>query len=222
MRNLLLLTLFFVFSCAFAPERKIASIEVIAFGNINADHSLVQLFPNRIDHPDLDHFYLELRDSNKALVDVDLGDIALKVNKQIPSTYIRRISIGRYEVEVSDHISHFKNLKFVVQNKIIKHAIVNKQKPTKTYSSIIVISDNNYKMNLRLTLKDEKDSLVKVDAAPDIILNGDGNISMPQMVKSGIWEIEVSYPEMNQIMYFSIRANGVLLEKLLRYQHIEK
>lgn len=222
MRDLVLILIFFVSSCAFAPKRNIASVEVITFGSIDSKHSIVRLFPNRTGHPDLHHFYLELRDLNKKLIDVDLGDIALNVSSKIPSIYIRRISIGRYEIQVSEYVPNLKKLNFKIQNKILKLNLLNEQKPSQTNSSITVISNDQNILKLRLTLRDEKNSLVKLDFSPDIIFEGTGTVSMPQMVKQGIWELEVSYPEMNQIMYFSIRANGALLERLLRHQHIEK
>ncbi len=222
MRNWFLFSLFLVFACAHAPERSIASLDEIKFGFIDPAQSIVRLFPNTSGHPDLHHFYLELRDSNKLLVDVALSDIVLKIEKKNPSIYIKRISLGRYELEVSDHISHFKKLKFVVQNRSVKHAIVKRQKPAKSHSKVTVISNAENKLKLHISLKDEKNVAVILDMSPDIILDGLGHLSMPQKVKDGVWEIVIDYPEMNQILYISVRANGVMLEKLLRYQHIEK
>jgi len=222
MRNFLLILQLFAFSCAFMPERKIASIEVISFGSIDSQHSSVRLFPSRGGHPDLHFFHLELRDSHKKLTDVALEDIALKVSSKIPSIYIRRISKGKYEIQLADYVSNLKKITFKVQSKTIKTDFQFIQKPSNSNSSMRIVSNNQNILKLTLTLKDEKNSPIKLDATPDVIFEGTGTISMPQMVKLGVWELEVSYPEMNQIMYFSIRANGVLLERLLRYQHIEK
>lgn len=222
MRISLLLPLFFLIACAHAPERNIASFEVIAFGEVDPAKSVVQLFPNLSGHPDLHHFYLELRNSNNKLVDIELSEISLKLEKRYPSIYIKRISLGRYQMEVSDHIPTYKKLKFVVQNKIINHSIVKKQKPVKSNSKIKLVSNANHKLKFHVYLKDENNSAVMLDMYPDVILEGMGEFTKPQKLKDGGWEIVISYPELNQVLYISIRANGVLLEKLYRYQHIEK
>jgi hypothetical protein len=222
MRKLLLLSLFFLIACAHAPERNIASFEVITFGEVDPAQSTVHLFPNHSGHPDLHHFYLELRNLNNKLVDIELRDISLKLEKNSPSIYIKRISVGRYQMEVYDHIPHFKKLKLVVQNKIIKHTIVRKQKPVKANSKIKLVSNTNNKLKLHVYLKDEKNSAVILETSPDIILDGLGGLSKPVKVKDGVWEFVIDYPEMNQVLYISIRANGIMLEKLYRHQHIEK
>lgn len=222
MRKSLLLPLFFLIACAHAPERNIASFEVITFGEVDPVQSMVHLYPNFSGHPDLHHFYLELRNSNNKLVDIELSEISLKLEKNNPSIYIKRISMGRYQMEVSDHIPHYRKLKFLVQNKIIKHAIVKKQKPVRTNSIIKLISNTDHKLKFHVHLKDEKKSAVMLETSPDIILDGMGELSKPQKLKDGVWEIVINYPELNQVLYISIRANGVLLEQLYRYQHIEK
>jgi hypothetical protein len=42
------------------------------------------------------------------------------------------------------------------------------------------------------------------------------------MVKEGVWEFTISYPGVNQILYVTLKANGVELERLFRFQHVEK
>jgi hypothetical protein len=222
MRKSLLLPLFFLIACAHAPERNIASFEVITLGEVDSTQSSVRLFPNTTGHPDLHHFYLELRNSNNKLVDIELNDISLKLEKNSPSIYLKRISVGRYQMEVSDHIPHFKKLKFVVQNKIIKYTIVRKQKPVKANSKIKLISNTDNKLKFHVYLNDEKNSVVILETSPDIILDGLGGLSKPFKLEDGAWEFVIDYPEMNQVLYISIRANGIMLEKLYRHQHIEK
>jgi hypothetical protein len=53
-------------------------------------------------------------------------------------------------------------------------------------------------------------------------MDGVEELSVPQMVTSGVWEVIVTYPDMNQILHLSVRANGVLLERIFRFQHVEK
>ena len=221
MRLALLLSLFFVMSCASGPARNVASTQAISFGEVDAKRSTIKLFSNS-GHPDLHQFYLEFRNTQKALVDVELHDIVVKDAKKILTSHIRRISLGRYEVEIDKENLNFKNLKFVVQKKTLKHQLVSLKKPVQKNSSIVIVSNEFYHLKARLTLKDKDDSLVVVQHEPDIVFTGMGEISIPKMVKNGVWEFEIAYPDENQIIYLSVRANGVLLEKLFRFQHVEK
>jgi hypothetical protein len=71
-------------------------------------------------------------------------------------------------------------------------------------------------------LKDEKNSAVILETFPDIILDGLGELSKPLKLKDGVWEFAIDDAEMNQVLYISIRVNRFMLEKLYRYDHIEK
>ena len=193
----------------------------MAFGDVDIKSSQVKMYSNS-GHPDLHHFYLELRNSHKELVDVELRDIVIKEGKKIPSTYIRRISLGRYEIEIDKQDLSFKSLKFAIQTKTLKHQLVRLKKPVLEYSSISILSNEHHLMKARLILKDKKGSGIQVQHEPEIIFTGIGEVSPIKMIKKGVWEFEISYIDANQIMYLSVRANGVLLEKLLRYQHVEK
>jgi len=221
MRLALLLSLFFVMSCASGPARDVASTQAISFGEVDAKRSSIKLFSGT-GHPDLHHFYLEFRNTQKALVDVELQDIAVKEGKKILTSHVRRISLGRYEVEIDKENLNFHSLKFFVKKKTLKHQLVSFKKPVQKNSSIVIVSNEFYRLKARLTLKDKDDSLVVVQHEPDIIFMGMGEISIPKMVKNGVWEFEIAYPDENQIIYLSVRANGVLLEKLFRFQHVEK
>jgi hypothetical protein len=75
---------------------------------------------------------------------------------------------------------------------------------------------------LRLTLRDRRNLPVEMQQSPEIILEGIGEVSGLKMVKAGVWEFTISYPEVNQILYVSLRANGVKIERLFRFQHVEK
>ena len=222
MRLAILLPLFFLFSCASGPpERNIASDDLVVIGEADSKLSIVKFFSDA-GHPDIHHFYLELRSSDKKLTDVDLKDIQIKVGKTKLNSYIRRISLGRYEIEVDHENLDFNKLKFLIQSQTLKHKLEVLQKPVKKHSSIKIISNENHRLKVRLTLKDKNSKLVEVKQVPDIIFSGLGEASALQKIKKGVWEFEISYPEDNQILYLSVRANGVSLDKLFRFQYVEK
>lgn len=222
MRLAILLPLFFLISCASGlPERNIASDEFVILGEADSKLSIVKFFSDA-GHPDVHHFYLELRNSHKELVDVDLKDIVTKEGKKKLNSYIRRISLGRYEIEVDQANLNFNKLKFVIQAQTLKHKLVGLQKPNQKHSSITIVSNENHRLKLRLTLKDKNGSVVDVQQGPEIIFSGQGEASLPKKIKSGVWEFEITYSEDNQLFYLSVRANGVQLDKLFRFQYVEK
>ena len=222
MRLAILLPLFFLISCASGlRERNIASNEFVVLGEADSNLSIVKFFFDA-GHPDIHHFYLELRNSHKKLVDVELKDILIKDGKKKLNSYIRRISLGRYEIEVDQTNLNFNKLKFVIQAQTLKHKLVGLQKPIQKKSSITIISNENHRLKLRLTLKDKNGKVVDVQQGPDIIFSGLGEASVPMKTKTGVYEFEITYPEDNQILYLSVRANGVSLYKLFRFQYVEK
>lgn len=190
-------------------------------GEVDIKLSKVKIYSDS-GHPDLHHFYLEIRNSGKMLVDVELRDIVIKEGRKPLNIYIRRISVGRYEVEVDKPNLNFSALKFTIQEKPLKHQLVRLKKPVRENSSIVIISNENHRFKARLTLKDKNGSSFEVPHIPEIIFAGIGDVSELKSVRPGVWEFEIIYPEDNQIIYLSVRANGVLLYKLLRYQHVEK
>jgi hypothetical protein len=222
MRTVLLLSLFLLTACASRPDRFIASSEPVAIAEIDAKRSMVKLFTSDSGQPDLNYFYFELRDSKKALVDVELKDIVIQESEINLHTRVRRISLGRYEAAVEKDLSDMTKVKFLIQNKKLAHKLVNLQKPNKKQSTLVLLSDSNNDLSLRLTLRDRRNLPVEMQQSPEIILEGIGEVSGLKMVKAGVWEFTISYPEVNQILYVSLRANGVKIERLFRFQHVEK
>ena len=213
MRFLFILPLFFLLACATKVERYIASDPQIIFGDVNASRSKVGLFSET-------SFYLELRDSNKALIDVDLKDIQLRDHKDQLDSRVKRLGKGKYVLNISEDIIDLSKIKFYVQKKIIAHKLVAPHKPVRANSRLELISNGDYVLRFRITLRDKNSS--PVEQQPDIILEGLGDVSEIKQVKNGVWEFSLAYPEENQILYISIRANGILLERLYRFQHVEK
>jgi hypothetical protein len=221
MRLLLLIQLIFLVSCATLPDRYIASEENYTTGNIVASESSVKLLPPKLDNHELLSFYLLLKADQK-LVDVDLEDIILKHKKKIVKTKVRRISQGKYEVIVHSEITDISSMQFLVQNKKIQHKLKVFTKPSKNHSKISIVSNERHVLRLQLELGDKNGSAFQVESGPEIILEGIGQVVDLAPVGSGIWEFSIEYPEVNQVFYFSIRVNGVLLERIFRYQHVEK
>jgi hypothetical protein len=94
--------------------------------------------------------------------------------------------------------------------------------PDQKNSSIKMIKNSNNILVFRLRLADKNNRLVEIPDRPEIILEGVGNVDDLRHVSEGTWEFSVIYPEENQIMYFSVRAMGVYLSNIFRYQHVEK
>jgi len=222
MKLAILLPLFFLISCASGPpERNIASEEFVVLGEANTQLSIVKFFSDA-GHPDIHHFYLELRNTKKELVDVELKEIEAREAKKKLNTYIRRISLGKYEIEIDKENLNFNKLKFLIQTKALKHKLVGLAKPVQKNSSMVIVSNEHHRLKMRLTLKDKNSTAVDVKQDPEIIFTGLGEASTPKMVKKGVWEFEIIYPEDNQIIYLSVRANGVLLDQVFRFQYVEK
>ena len=168
------------------------------------------------------HFYLELKSPSKTLVDVNPKDIVIKKSMKILTTDVQRLSIGKYKVVVKAEVLNVKSLKFLVQKKSLKHQLVTLKKPARKNSSFKLVSNHDGRLKVRLTLKDKRGSLIELEHLPEIILEGLGDVSEINVVKPGVWDVDIVYPEDNQILYLSVRANGVLFERFFRHQHIEK
>lgn len=222
MRLLFFLPLFFLISCASGPGRKIASVVPLKIGQVSAKSCSIKLFLNDSGHPEIHQFYLELKDAKNVPVDVELKDIIIKENQKILGTHVRRLSLGRYEVELEKDDSDLGRLKFLVQGKKVSHKFTNLLKPHAKHSKVVLVSDTDYRLKLRIYLRDHKKRAVESPLPPEVIMDGVEELSVPQMVTSGVWEVIVTYPDMNQILHLSVRANGVLLEKIFRFQHVEK
>jgi hypothetical protein len=84
------------------------------------------------------------------------------------------------------------------------------------------VANPEYSLWLELNLKDLKGHPLDLNYLPEVIIEGEAVISDIRRIKKGTWHIHLSYPDDNLILYFSVRANGVKLERLLRFQHVEK
>lgn len=219
---LILFHLLLLVSCATQPQRQIASEQVIVLGEVNASKSKIKLHQTNLSQNDYFHFYLELRDARSKLVDVDLKDIRVRNQKNQLDSFVKRLSKGRYEVTIPESLADLSKIKFFVQKKVLPHKLVANQKPVRAHSKLELISQGDHVVHLRLTLRDKASLPLETELFPDIILEGLAEVSELRLIKKGVWEFSLAYPEQNQIFYLSIRANEVLLERLFRFQHLEK
>lgn len=205
-------------SCSSHPGRVPTSTESpISLGDISSDHSLVAKYPSVSEQV----FYLELRSSDRALVDVDAKDVQLLYQGKNVKFTLQRLGQGRYSLEPLNPLEDISKWIFKVQKKTLKNTLIALKKPSRL-SHIKLVSNENYVLHLQLTLLDKKNKPLVSTQVPDIILEGLGEISDLESRGNGVWVFNVKYPEENQVFYLSIRVHGILLERLFRHQHVEK
>lgn len=154
-------------------------------------------------------------------MDVEKNDIQLSYLGKGVKFSLQRLGQGRYTLEPIKPLDDVSKGVFKVQKQILKNSLISLQKPSRL-SQIKLISNENYELTLELTLKDKKGKAVVASQLPDIILEGLGEVSDLESKGKGVWLFRVKYPEENQVFYLSVRAHGILLERLFRHQHVEK
>ena len=222
MRVLLLSVLIFGLSCASDPQRHISSIEPIVEGKIDQRLSEISSFPSDQENPSSLFFYMDLKNSKKRPVDISLDDIKVSEAGESIEAKVRRLSLGRYEIEIFENIENLKELVFSVQDKTLKHKVRPIQRPSKSKTKFVIISNKNHELVVQLFLQDKRGNFVDLQFSPEIMIEGAGTLNDLMMVKKGLWQFRVTFSEDNHILYFSVRANGVYLDRLLRFQHLEK
>ena len=211
------------FGCAEAPLRHPASETIIRIGEVSRAHSLVQLFPTSEGDTLTYNFYLQLKNEKSEYVDCDPSEIILKTKKNRPVPFkLERLLTGRYYL-ILNKSQGLKDIDFFVKGIELKEKFnLNLRKPDKKFTSITIAQKDDGKVVFRLKLADKTNKPVVLLNEPEIVLEGRGEIEGVRYIQEGIWEFTLVYPEENQIIYLSVRAQGVYLTNLLRYQHIEK
>lgn len=205
------------------PLRGPASQTPMRFGEVSATHSSVQLFPDSEADSHTYYFYIQLKDAKGEFVDCEPSEIVLKTKKKklIKFKY-ERLLIGRYYL-ILDKSQGFKDIHFSVKGIALKGKFnLDIRRPDMKHSHIVLEKKLPGKLTFRLKLADRSNRPVMTSVAPEIILDGRGEVQELRYIQEGIWVFTVIYPEDNQIMYFSIRSQGSYLVNLLRYQHVEK
>lgn len=222
----LLFILFTLCACSQAPVRKVASIERdFYYSEVNVTESSIKLFPPETQSGiSRFYFYLELKNSLLQLVDIDPREISLMTGKGEQLDFsLERISRGRYYVtlEVADDTLHsvdfLINSHYLKQNfKLISH------QPDQNRSFIVTVAKSRHRHTLRLFLSDSQGQPIETVSVPDLIIEGYGYTENIRAISPGVWEFDLAFPEQNGIYYISVRAQGKLLNRLFRLQHIEK
>jgi hypothetical protein len=135
---------------------------------------------------------------------------------------LTRLSHGRFSISLEGSFPSYGELKFLVHDEVLEHQFVISVPPSKKRSSLQMLETFSYETRFQIDLRDELGMPVEVDQYPEVIHDGPVQIKELKLIRKGIWEFILVYPEENQFFYISIRANGVLLEKLYRFQHVEK
>ena len=226
MRVILVTILGFLVSCStVGPVRKIASVEAV-FSEIDFKKSVVQIFPPVESEGSLKYFfYIQLKSADGKFSDASPMDIALKDKSGKVHDYtVDRILPGRFYVSLKKtHGVSTSHLDFFVKGKALKEQVkLSMSTPDRSHSSIKVVGSDDHRLTLQLRLADKNNRAVALPDHPEIILEGLGTIENLSHVSEGVWEFSIVYPEENQIMYMSVRAMGIRLHNIFRYQHVEK
>lgn len=227
MRPLLIVLILVLTACASPPpkpERKLASVPEVPI----YDHSKsqVQIFPAvAADNALWYYFYVETKNTKGKYFAVEPSEIEVRTHKgkKVPFRF-EQLLAGRYYItlEKTFDISSAQ-LDVLVKGKPLKEQFkLNMRVPDKVHSKITLVKKTRNKIIFRLLLADKKDQPVEIPDKPEIILEGIGSVEEMRHVSEGTWEFSLIYPEENQIMYFSVRAMGIYLSNLYRYQHVEK
>lgn len=179
---------------------------------------LIFLPDEKIDHQ---NFFLELRNEKNQSIDIGQQYMFVISRNPLPNYKINRISQGRFQLVFEQEVKPLKGVKFFVQGFPVKKIIENRKKPDPIQGKIIVKEKGDHEITLRLTLKNMQGEGLKTSDGPDIVVEGGGHVFELKSLQRGLWEFKVSLPEENQILYLTVRANGVQLDRLFRYQHVE-
>ncbi len=224
MKLVLPFILLFIASCAgTAPKRTPSSEVSFRPGIVDSVQSRVRLFPDESDGGY--NFYLETKNDNGEYVDADQSEIEVLTKKGLSLPYaFERILIGRYYLVIDQQkVNSIDFVEVAVQGKHLPIKFkLHPHRPDKKHTKLTIIENHDNIMLLRLRLANTENKAIELHDRPEILFQGEGYVSEPEEKGDGIWEFSVIYPEANQIMYFSIRAHGIYLHRIFRYQHIEK
>jgi hypothetical protein len=209
-------------SCADLPYRQPAALSPPIFGEVDPQKSIVRSFPKDRDPEVGQSFYLEMKDQSGQFVDVRQSEISVSSKRSAFNQSVLRLGSGRYEVVISDEDIDVQSLRFFVQKKQLKHSLVPLARASRKNSHLRIISASAYELVLELSLKDRSGHYFEPAFSPELLVEGDALVTEVLRKKKGIWHFRLTFPEDNQILYFSVRANGVNLSRLLRFQHVEK
>jgi hypothetical protein len=224
--GLILLT-FLLLGCALPPKgRKPSSQTALRLGVADRKNSRIQLFPSATSPTGEEQFhylFLELKNSQGQFVDCPPEEILLRTSKSSAVPFkLERLLIGRYYLLLSEKLG-VPEVDVLIKGELL-HAKLKlpTQRPDRDHSKIALVKNVQNKMTFRLHLADAQNRPIELLERPEIFLEGLGSVVEITPIGGGSWEFSVRYPEFSQIMYFSIRAQGVYFERFFRHHYVEK
>lgn len=223
------LNLFLILLCSCTTsqrvDRSVATVPERVL-DIDLQKSDVQIFPVIASEDSLwYYFYVQLKNKSGAYIDCESTDIVLKMtNGKVLTFKFEKLLLGRFylTLEKTSDIDS-SQIDFFVNGKPLKEKFkLHVRYPDNNHSRITMVSNGNNKLVFKLRLADKTNRPVELLDKPEIIMEGMGNIEEIRKLEEGLWEFTAIYPDENQIMYFSVRAQGVYLQNLYRHQHVEK
>lgn len=220
-----LITLFV--SCSRIPIREIASVDSdYNCGEVNLKNSSVRLFrPEVKEEISLYNFYLQLKNSHGEYVDCESKSLVLKNKKREKIPFVLERSLkGRYYISVKVNSNKISDkLDFFIDGRLLKeHLKMALKHPDPKFSKIKILNKKLNEFHMELYLGDSKGKPIQTSTAPEFIVEGHASVEDVRMISKGVWEFNLVYPERNEIIYISVRANGTYLERMFRIQHIER
>lgn len=229
MRVSLFLFIFSLYSCSSqGPARKIASYEEPKqkLGEVDFTRSKVLIYPAKEMEEDISYYlFLELKNSDGKFIDCDQKDLSVRDKKGKKIDYeFHRALVGRYYLKIEkEEDVKAKHIDLYYKDKTLKEQFqVHLNKPHKSHTKLSLVTNEQYRLTLRLRFADKNNNPVELPEAPELWIDGQGIIENVKHLKEGVWEFSILYPDENQIMYISARAMGVSFRNLYRFQHIEK
>lgn len=226
MRILFILTFLIVGCATEKPLRKPASEHTLfKVGIVDQKKSSVQVFPSvAADQSLWYYFFVQLKDQNGKFIDSEIDDIEISSKGKKYNFKSDRLLTGRYYllVEKTDELSS-SELAISVQGKPLKTQFkLYMRQPAKAHTSLKLMKNEANRLTFRLRLADKKNQPVEMPEKPEISIEGEGNVEDLVHLGEGVWEFNVLYPELNQVLYVSVRAMSVSFNRMYRHQHVEK
>lgn len=214
MNGLVLASLFTFISCSHEPLRTIASKSRPTNLNVDVQKSSINLIDEK-------SYLLDMKNDLYEEIEISSTEVQAKNHRgKLVPFQLQRVGSGKYYVLL---LSKEKEVEISVQGKVIGRKIKTySTKPHIEQSRIDIISKEEQSLVLQLKLADEKGRPIISEVIPEIILEGEGSIEHVRALGKGLWELKLIYPEHNTILYLSVRTHGAYLERIFRFQHVEK
>jgi hypothetical protein len=166
-------------------------------------------------------FLLQVKNSSNQEIEISSNDVVVKnVDGKMAPFALERVGKVKYYIHP---VNNEKELDISVQGKSVGKKIkINLRKPSEKFSHISIIQQFDHRLILQLKIADKFARPLDDGEIPEIVIEGDATIEGLKMIKEGLWEFSLDYPEHNLILYLSVRSQDVYLERLFRYQHVEK